>query len=248
MGTSGTTLGEATTDGTSARATTEARLSCGGQRHAVRGKDGVPMAVFTEGLSALANGIWLFSALATRRTLGKSHEGVARRGTGESGAKQRTLRRHPRFTLDQECRKRGQRGYDAGKKTKGRKQHIAVDTMGFILTVVIHSAGIQDRVGARAVLIRLFCQIPGIQKIFADGGYTGKLIAWTTAMFATTIEIVKRNDSGKFVVLPKRWIVERTFAWLALSRRLNRDYEINPRQSEAMVQLAMIRLLLMRLV
>ena len=75
--------------------------------------------------------------------------------------------------------KRGQRGYDAGKKTKGRKQHIAVDTMGFILTVVVHSAGIQDRVGARAVLIRLFSLIPGIQKIFADGGYTGKLTDWT---------------------------------------------------------------------
>ena len=119
--------------------------------------------------------------------------------------------------------------------------------MGFILTVVVHSAGIQDRVGARAVLIRLFGLIHGIQKVFADGGYTGKLITWATAMFATTVEVVKRSDAGKFVVLPKRWIVERTFAWLALSRRLNRDYEINPRQSEAMVQLAMIRLLLKRL-
>jgi putative transposase len=67
---------------------------------------------------------------------------------------------------------KGQRGDDAGKKTKGRKQHIAVDTMGFILAVVVHSAGIQDRVGARAVLIRLFHRIPSIRKVFADGGYT----------------------------------------------------------------------------
>ena len=119
--------------------------------------------------------------------------------------------------------------------------------MGFILTVVVHSAGIQDRVGARAVLIRLFGLTPGIQKIFADGGYTGKLIDWTAAMFAWTVEIVKRSDAGKFVVLPKRWIVERTFAWLALSRRLNRDHEINPQQSEALIQLAMIHLLLKRL-
>lgn len=78
-------------------------------------------------------------------------------------------------------------------------------------------------------------------------GYTGKLITWATEMFATTVEVVKRSEAGKFVVLPKRWVVERTFAWLALSRRLNRDYKINPRQSEAMVQLARIRLLLKRL-
>ena len=83
-------------------------------------------------------------------------------------------------------------------------------------------------------------------QIFADGGYTGKLTDWTAAMFAWTIEIVKRSDAGKFVVLPKRWIVERTFAWLALSRRLNRDHEINPLQSEAMIQLAMIHLLIKR--
>jgi transposase len=115
------------------------------------------------------------------------------------------------------------------------------------LTVVVHSAGIQDRVGARAVLIRLFGLIPCLRKIFADGGYTGKLIDWAAAMFAWTIAIVKRSDTGKFVVLPRRWIVERTFAWLALSRRLNRDYEINPKHSEAVIQLAMIHLFLKRL-
>ena len=84
--------------------------------------------------------------------------------------------------------------------------------MGFILTGVVHSAGIPDRVGARAVLIRRFHRIPGIRKVFADGGHTGKLIAWRAAMFAAPMEIVKRSDAGKFVVLPKRWIVERTFA------------------------------------
>ncbi|GHU39934.1 hypothetical protein AGMMS50289_00620 [Betaproteobacteria bacterium] len=119
--------------------------------------------------------------------------------------------------------------------------------MGFILAVVVHSAGIQDRTGARAVLIRLFRWLPNIQKVFADGGYTGKLIGWTADMFAATLEIVKRSDAGKFVVLPKRWIVERTFAWLALCRRLNRDYEVIPQQSESMIQLAMIRLLVKRL-
>jgi hypothetical protein len=80
----------------------------------------------------------------------------ARNRTAEGRTQRRTFGRHHRFALGQECRKRGQRGFDAGKKTKGRKQHIAVDTMGFILAVIVHSAGIQDRTGARAVLIRLF--------------------------------------------------------------------------------------------
>jgi transposase len=119
--------------------------------------------------------------------------------------------------------------------------------MGFILAGVVHSAGIQDRVGVRAVLIRLFHRIPDIRKVFADGGYTGKRMAWTAAMFAAPMKIVKRSEVGKFVGLPKPWIVERTFAWLALSRRLNRDYEIHPRHAEAMIQLAMIPLLLKRL-
>jgi transposase len=88
------------------------------------------------------------------------------------------------------------------------------------------------------VLIQLFHRIPGIQKVFAGGGHTDELIAWRAAMFAAPMEIVKRSDVGKFVVLPKRWIVERTVAWLALSRRLNRDYEINPRYAESMIQLA----------
>lgn len=119
--------------------------------------------------------------------------------------------------------------------------------MGFILAVVVHSAGIQDRVGARALLIRLFTLIPSIQRVFADGGYTGKLIGWAAEMFCWVVEVVKRSDVGKFVILPKRWIVERTFAWLALSRRLVRDYEVNPKQAEAMIKLAMIHLLLKRL-
>jgi putative transposase len=102
----------------------------------------------------------------------------------------------------------------------------------------------QDRTGARAVSIRLFRWIPHIRKVFADGGHTGKLIDRTRAMFGWAVEIVKRNETGKFVVLPKRRVVERTFAWLANYRRLNHNYEINPRQSEAMIKLDMIHLLL----
>ena len=138
-------------------------------------------------------------------------------------------------------------GFDAGKKVKGRKQHIAVDTQGWLLAVVVHSAGIQDRVGARALLIRLFCIMHTLKTIYVDGGYTGKLLDWAKQMIGWRVEVVKRNEQHQFKVLPKRWIVERSFAWLANYRRLNRDYEHNHRQSEAMIKLAMIHLMLKRL-
>jgi transposase len=226
----------------------QTRFSYRDQWHAVRPQDGLPVAHAADRLSALEDGIWVPTALASRRHLGCSHACVARGSTAEGGTQCGTIGRYHRLALGQECLKRGQRGFDAGKKTKGRKQHIAVDTLGFILAVVVHSAGIQDRTGARAVLIRLFGIITNFKKIYVDGGYAGKLLAWSHAMFGWVIEVVKRNESGKFVVLPKRWIVERTFAWLAQYRRLNRDYEISPRQSEALIKLAMIRLMLKRLV
>jgi putative transposase len=111
------------------------------------------------------------------------------------------------------------RGYDAGKKIKGRKRHIAVDTEGLLLAVVIHSAGIQDRVGARALLLQLAALFCTIRTIFADSAYTGTLVEWVRALFGWTLTIVKRTEAHRFVVLPKRWVVERTFAWLGWSRR-----------------------------
>lgn len=119
--------------------------------------------------------------------------------------------------------------------------------MGFLLAVVVHSAGIQDRVGARAVLIRLFTLLNTVQAVFVDGGYSGKLIAWSHDMFGWLVTVVKRTEAHRFAVLPKRWIVERTFAWLTNSRRLVRDYEVSPKQAEAMIKVAMIHLLLKRL-
>ena len=99
---------------------------------------------------------------------------------------------------------------------------------------MVHSAGIQDRVGARAVLVRLFRRFDTLTTVFADGGYTGKLIDWAKAMFDYRVEVVKRNELHTFQVLPKRWIVERTFAWLGCSRRLSKDYEL--RHESARVQ------------
>lgn len=113
--------------------------------------------------------------------------------------------------------------------------------------MVVHSAGIQDRVAARAVLLRRFRQVRTIQAVIADGGYTGQLIEWTKQMFGWRMEIVKRNELHRFVVLPKRWVVERTLAWLNWSRRLSKDYELRPTSAETMVHIAYAHLMLRRL-
>jgi transposase len=114
------------------------------------------------------------------------------------------------------------------------------------LAAIVHSAGIQDRVAARAVLMRLFCRFDTITTVFADGGYTGTLIDWAKEMFGYTVKIVKRNDQKGFQVLPKRWIVERTFAWLNWSRRLSKDYELRHQSAEAMIHIAAAHQLLRR--
>lgn len=113
--------------------------------------------------------------------------------------------------------------------------------------MIVHSAGIQDRVAARAVLLRLFSTFTGIRRVFVDGGYTGKLLSWAKAMFGYCVEVVKRTEAHRFAVLPKRWIVERSFAWLNHSRRLSKDYEVRPDTAETMVKIAMAALLIRRL-
>jgi transposase len=112
--------------------------------------------------------------------------------------------------------------------------------------VIVHSAGIQDRVAARAVLMRLFCRFDTLTTVFADGGYTGTLIDWAKQMFGYKVEVVKRNEQHLFRVLPKRWIVERTFAWLNWSRRLSKDYELRHSSAEAMIHIAFAHQLLRR--
>lgn len=178
--------------------------------------------------------------------MGACSPGVARTGTQGKWSKPRAQRGDSRFAIRENGAKRGRRGYDAGKKIKGRKRHIAVDTQGNLLTVIVHSAGIQDRVAARAVLMRLFSRFDSITTVFADGGYTGTLIDWAKDMFGYSVQIVKRNEQHLFRVLPKRWIVERTFAWLNWSRRLSKDYELRPCSAETMVYIAFAHLLLRR--
>ena len=139
-------------------------------------------------------------------------------------------------------------GYDGNKKINGRKRHIITDTMGFVIAIIIHSANIQDREGAKNVIEELRYKYPRLIKILADQGYTGELADWITKGFRITLEIVKKvvGISG-FNVLPKRWIVERTFGWLGFQRRLVNDYEQNIECSKGFIHLAMIRIMLNRI-
>lgn len=124
-----------------------------------------------------------------------------------------------------------ERGYDAGKKVKGRKRHILVDTLGLLLIVVVHTASIQDRDGARLVLARGPKQLTRLVRIWADGAYAGELVNWVKTTCQWILEIVKRSETCKgFQVLPRRWVVERTFGWLNRYRRLAHDYERLPQE------------------
>lgn len=141
-------------------------------------------------------------------------------------------------------------GFDGGKLVKGRKRHILVDTLGLLLVVVVHAASVSETAGARLVLAHLEQRFWRLRLIWLDGGYMNSLFEWVKTLDrwrAVRIEQVKRSNGQKgFAVLPKRWIVERTFGWLIKQRRLSKDYEALTETSEAMVYVAMIRLMLAR--
>ncbi|MEO1149126.1 MAG: IS5 family transposase [Cyanobacteria bacterium J06638_22] len=143
-------------------------------------------------------------------------------------------------------------GIDGGKKIKGRKRHIMVDTLGLVMMVVVTAANVSDPQGAKLIFSRLQRwpeRIARLVRIWVDGTYAGKpLMHWTMDTYRWILETIKRSDTAKgFVLLPKRWVVERTFGWLNWSRRLSKDYEVLPETSEAFIYIAMIRILVRRL-
>lgn len=143
-------------------------------------------------------------------------------------------------------------GFDMGKRTTGRKRHLVVDTMGLLLVVIVTSASVQDRPGGKAALTRLREVFTMIGLVWADGGYANSiddgLLSWARTKLGLLVQIVKRTDDVKgFQVLPRRWVVERTFGWLVRNRRLARDFERRTANSEAFIKIAMIRLMLRRL-
>jgi transposase len=161
----------------------------------------------------------------------------------------------------------GPRGYDGGKKLSGRKRHVLVDTTGLLLNVVVHKANIQDREGVQLLLEPIKGTFPRMGKVWVDQAYTGKGRTWIKEQMGWEVEIARHAWSGLrgiwapkdavinwdeiippgFHVLPRRWVVERTFAWMGRYRRMSKDYEYLTRSSESMVQLTMIRLMVRRL-
>jgi putative transposase len=142
----------------------------------------------------------------------------------------------------------GVRGYDAGKHVMGRKRHILVDTLGLLLIVVVTAASVSDPAGARLVLRRLGGFGKNLRKIWVDGTYRGQLLEWVEQRFRFRLAAVVPPKGQKgFTLLPRRWVVERTFSWFGSNRRLSKDYEAATSSSEAMIYIVMIRLMLRRL-
>jgi transposase len=140
------------------------------------------------------------------------------------------------------------RGYDTLEKLNGRKRHIAVDTLGLLLCVVVTTASVQDRDGAKPLLQLLAASFQRIRLVWADGGHAGKLLAWASETSPLSVQIVKRSDDVTgFVALPRRWADERTLAWISRHRGRVRDYERLSAHHEAMVRWTMIRITSQRL-
>ncbi len=143
----------------------------------------------------------------------------------------------------------GPRGYDAGKKIKGRKRHIITDTLGLLVGAAIHPADVQDRDGAVLVVQDLYDLFPWLRHLFADSAYAGDKLRQALAKFGRwTIEIIKRTaQASGFEALPRRWVVERTLAWLNRNRRLAKDFESTIASAKAWLYLASVQLLIRRL-
>ena len=142
----------------------------------------------------------------------------------------------------------GERGYDQGKNVKGRTRHLLVDTLGLLMAVIVTAASVSDPAGARLLFAQLGGACKKLRLLWVDGAYRGQLGDWVSQHLRFVLRVTLRPEGTKgFVLLPRRWVVERTLAWLNQSRRLSKDYERLPKSSEAMIYLSMTRLMLRRL-
>ena len=200
------------------------------------------------GLPALAHGLPLLPRLPGSGSVGElappSGGDAARAGGPRSDA----LGRHPRHPERQDDGKGGARGFDAAKKVKGRKRHIAVDTSGFLLGVLVHAADIQDADSAGALLRRIKRLYCWLRAVFADSIDNRMPVILACFLLGLTLIIVRRIAGDGFILVPRRWVVERSFGWLGRWRRLSKDHEERTDVAEAMVTVATIRIMLHRLV
>jgi transposase len=194
----------------------------------------------------------LVHQVAPGRHLGPCPRRAPPPGPDRGRTRPRAVGRRDRRPVDQDQRGGEARGFDAGKRTTGRKRHVIVDTTRLLLVVLVTSASVQDRAGGRTVPAQLASGFRTVSRVRADGGCANpvgsKLLLWARDAHGIVVEVVKRADDVKgFKVLPRRWVVERSFGWLVRNRRLARDYERLTATSEAMIKVAMIRLMLIRL-
>ncbi len=213
----------------------------------------------------MVNRLLVVPAVAPRRHLGGHRRGAAGAGADQGRARPRAERGDPRQPVGQDHGKGGPRGYDGGKKVAGRKRSLLVDTGGLVLARRVDPADVPDREGAKRLLAPLKGHLPRLAKVWMDGGYKGEFEAWLAQELGWAAEVVQHPDAGirhvwlpagapppeprpkGFRLLPRRWVVERTFAWLGRNRRLAKDHEGRCETGEAWIDLAMIRLLASRL-
>lgn len=212
------------------------------------------MEAFASRLPALYQCVRLLPYLAKRRTLGPHPRCPPRTSAQTSWQRNRAVCGPPRQSVGQDHGKRGPKdadktiGFDAGKLVKGRKRHLAVDTLGLLWALEVTAASVQDRDGGARLLAQIEACGERLVALYADGAYAGKLEDIVSYFCEWTLNIVTKLAHQKgFVVLPMRWIVERTLAWLNKNRRLSKDYEFEPKSSEAMIKWAMIAHMLRRL-
>src|ERR1700712_4578737 len=232
----------------------EDRGRASGRRWAdVYPQHGLPVGAAAERPAAAQHRQRLLQALGLRRHAGADAPRALREMPGDGGSAGEPDGRHHRQPERQERRKREHSidpaGFDAGKKIKGKKRHLLVDTQGLLMQAIVHAADIQDRDGGVLLMSSLFGLFPFLLKLYADSGYQGPKFQQGVAEVCrwVNVEIVKRSDAGTFVVLPKRWIVERTIGWLNRCRRLAKDWECLNRNGLAFLRWASIRLMLRRL-
>jgi transposase len=209
--------------------------------------------IAAEGPAAPQHGERLLLPLDLRRHAGLHPSRALRQVSGVGRARGQPDRRDHRQSKRQERGKGGARidpsGYDAGKKINGKKRHVLVDTQGLLLCAIVHAADIQDRDGGVMLMSALFGLYPFLLKLYADSGYQGPKFqqGLKRVRDQINVEIVKRSDLGKFIVLPRRWIVERSIGWLNRCRRLAKDWECLNRNGLAFLRWASIRLMVRKL-